>query len=831
MPIKVYPKKVLDPKIAFIGEALGKEEEDNLKYFCGEAGDLFNSCLRAAGILRSDIHLTNVVKERPPGNKISMFCEIKKVKINQTQAFLDYVQELKEELEALPSLNVLVPMGRVALWAVCGIHEITKWRGSIIESSLLPGKKVIPTFHPASALGVMSTRGYRRDPGASRQFLNRYYIMTDFEKAKAEASFPERRLLKRELRIRPTLEDIRRYIERIKLRGRTGADIECSSANTVTAISFSLGPDDAMSIPFFENYQRYWSEDDEVEIWRIIAEILEDPKVVKVWHNGNFDKQVLARAIGMNVNVSLDTQMAMHLLYPQLKKSLATVLSIYIDQPYYKDDAGDKDKRFIKIDSDAYEDFWKYSARDACCPDEAIDGLLKDLKEEGPEWERTYQQMLDLVNGPLAYMQHRGIRVDVNDMANVRNTMAKQMERLQEDFARITGYPDININSPKQLANYFYIIKGAKTPKRWGATSEKALHSLEKKGFKEAGVLLEYRHAKKLKGTYLDTILDSDNRLRCTLSADRTIWSRLASAKTVFGTGTNMQNLPDEYRYFLRPDDGYIFVSQDLSQADDRCVVYDAEEITSILAYENGEDPYIAFARTIWSGQDPYVMRKLAKKSKHSFNYRIGPRTFADDAGIPFKEASEILKVCRTRMPAIPIWWGSCERELQENKRIVKDLTGRPVRILSEMIDDTYRKCYSLKGQCTVGSVINEAMLKIYDDDSESTYGLQMLMQIHDEILYQFPFPVVEDDFVARSEYTELLAKVLIKLDKLMHRPIEIHDRTFAIPSGFKVGYRWNSTMVEVDVNGKTVRGLADELSRAYSQIRATDPLQDMGRD
>jgi len=172
----VYPEGSLDSKIAIIGEQPGKTEVRSGKIFSGPAGRMLNECLQSAKISRFECYLTNTIKDldKPLEKYIDLRNPRRPMVSLEGQLYIDM---LKEELCEC-SANVLVAVGGVALFALTGRVGITKWRGSVLESSLLSTRKVVPCIHPATVIPP------------KLQFLNKHLIVFDLKKAKRESDFP-----------------------------------------------------------------------------------------------------------------------------------------------------------------------------------------------------------------------------------------------------------------------------------------------------------------------------------------------------------------------------------------------------------------------------------------------------------------------------------------------------------------------------------------------------------------------------------------------------------------------------------------------------------------
>ncbi len=197
---------LVEGKIAFVAEAPGEHECAQGRPLVGYSGQEFNRMIRDAGIIRSECYVGNLFDFRLPGNKVEMISGPKKQMPKGYSKppvapghylfpeYLDCLDRLREELEKVKP-NIIVPMGNTALWAVCGVTGIGKIRGTITESTLLPGTKVLATVHPANIL---------------RPWDNRVVSVADFIKAKIESEYPEIRRPRRELWLEPELKADRR---------------------------------------------------------------------------------------------------------------------------------------------------------------------------------------------------------------------------------------------------------------------------------------------------------------------------------------------------------------------------------------------------------------------------------------------------------------------------------------------------------------------------------------------------------------------------------------------------------------------------------------------
>lgn len=350
------------PKIALVGEAAGEQEARQGRPFVGESGQELARMLRDAGINRELCYITNLFWTRPPGNKIEGYCLTKKqvgkdypypklssgnyltmealkdigdVEFKHLEALLNRFHGTGKAVPQHPGVlgrlylelsylrpNLVVALGNTACWALLSRTGITKIRGTTMESTLVPGLKVLPTFHPAMIL---------------RQWQNRAVVVMDLTKAKRESEFPEIRRPEREIWINPTLEDVQDFERILHKAELISFDIETAD-RMITCIGFAPDKGLAITIPFLDPSKpghSYWSQEEEVAVWKMIRRVLASD-VPKLAQNGLYDIQYLWRS-GIPVrNLLHDTMILHHALQPEMLKRLGFLGSIYTNESAWK---------------------------------------------------------------------------------------------------------------------------------------------------------------------------------------------------------------------------------------------------------------------------------------------------------------------------------------------------------------------------------------------------------------------------------------------------------------------------------------------------------------
>lgn len=324
-------------KIAFVGEAFGSDEAKSGFPFMGSSGRELTAMLEENEIRRSDCFLTNVFAFQPPSNNVNFLCGLKKEVGGKTYPLQplatgkylrpEYFPELlrlKEELEAVRP-NVVVALGNVAVWALCSTAKISAVRGTVMEASLVPGLKVLPTYHPSAVL---------------RNWALRPIVLTDLAKAAREARFPEIVRPARFILINPTLQEVKDWTsEALASASRLASDVETGNKQ-IKCVGFASSVDQAMVVPFVDLSKpdgSYWpSTQDELDAWNCVGALLEARHIEKIFQNGLYDIQYFAR-MGFRVwNAVHDTMLLHHSLFPEMPKSLAFIGSTQTDEPAWK---------------------------------------------------------------------------------------------------------------------------------------------------------------------------------------------------------------------------------------------------------------------------------------------------------------------------------------------------------------------------------------------------------------------------------------------------------------------------------------------------------------
>jgi uracil-DNA glycosylase len=327
--LEVPPCGDLDAKIAIIGEAPGRDEVRARKPFVGQAGRVLEEVCHNAGIIKSQLYLTNVIKVKPPDtsrkrNDISPYFN------ERTGRFTDkgqpWINSLMQELSEVKA-NILIPMGKTAAAAIIGppAHKITKYRGYVYKAegpALDEPRKALPTLHTAETLY------------APANYFHRHYIAHDLMKAKLNSASPDIQWDSVEAIVPKDANEAQACLEYFLNVPLVSMDTE-SMNYEVTCISFADSRRKAVAIDFLHNK---WTEEEERMLWEAITRIVESEEVTLIGQNLIHDLELLALRMGIVYKGYIRDTMIMHsLMYPDFSKGLGFLGSVYTNLPYWKD--------------------------------------------------------------------------------------------------------------------------------------------------------------------------------------------------------------------------------------------------------------------------------------------------------------------------------------------------------------------------------------------------------------------------------------------------------------------------------------------------------------
>ena len=779
--MRVPPAGPIPATYVIVGEAPGSDEVRAMQPFVGSSGQELNRILHDAGILRADCFVTNVCKHRPPGNDIDVFISdakttaatLKLTHFKDGQYFNDLVaaglKELAHEIEIVKP-TVILALGDTALWALTGLGGITNWRGSVLPCSLVPGVKVIPTYHPALVL---------------RQWEWRPTVVHDLKRAARESAFPEIRLPNYSFVVRPSAGAVLETLADLHARCDAGptmlsVDIE-TRAQQIACIGLAWTTLDAICIPLLcvESPEGYWSPEDELAITVALRRLLTHPNCHVIGQNFLYDAQYFAKQYGYVPNVIADTMLMQHVAFPGTPKSLDYLSSMYcFFHQYWKGEG-----KLWNPKTTPEEQLWTYNCKDAVITYEVYNTLVDVLHKCGL-WE-VFQRQMGLFT-PVLHMMLRGVRIDTGYRKELATTLLGEIAEREESINNIAGFP-LNPRSPKQMKAFFYddlrlpIQFNRKTRKP--SLDDEALDKLTKKEVLVRPLIKLIREIRSLgvfNSTFVGAALDTDGRIRCSFNISGTETFRFSSSENAFGSGTNLQNIPKgkeddaslssddlrlpNVRKLFIPDSGFTIADCDQSGADAQVVAWEANDDILKQLFRAGVKIHAHNAKDLYGAdagadgkQEPYYSR--TKQGVHLSNYGGTARTLAVTIGITIHEAEKFQRRWFDIHPGIKDWHRRIESDLQTRRFVANRFGYR--RFYFGRIEELLPEALAWIPQSTVAIITNTALERIHRELPSA----ELLLQVHDSLVFQYRTAIEERTL---SSVRPLLAVVVPYDDPLV---------------------------------------------------------------
>jgi len=747
-------------KILILGEAPGAYEEQKGFAFVGPAGLELDSWLIEVGAPKHLIHINNVVPIRPPKN------DILKIDLEEWRGRLDtLIEEVNPE--------VIICLGETALNMVTGISPIGKWRGSILRRG---GRVVIPTFHPAFILRGMAHM--------------RWVAMTDLRKALKELESPHTPK-QREFIIEPTLAETMARLEDIADSDHFTVDIE-TQGDLITCIGLTNDPSWAICIPLIKNNDSYWQRSEEELILKKLSWVFQN---IPAWGQYLTFDLLRLRKFGLWGHPQYDSQLLHACLWPEFPHSLEFLVSMYTNEPYYKDERKG-------VGGNPSHGLWVYNCKDVAFTDEVIREELLELKERG--LEGFYQEQYQKIYPYALSMQENGVLRSKEKISQVLAVVQLTVENVDRLIRGIAG-EKFNPRSPKQKAALLYeelkfpVQKNRKTGRI--TTDDDALRELMTQSPHPILELLIRAMDLQKAMEFLKASSDADGRWRSSWNIGSQEMGRWSATKNAWGTGVSLHTIPRSaclhypeckgkcpaqinFRSVIVADPGYIFVMCDQIQAEAIIVAALADEAEMFRVAQEGsihrlvasmifEIPFEQVSKSSWQ----YA---IAKACVHGSNYDMGVRKFAQLIGRELEFAQSV----RTRYHALfPGIQNRFHKEAREKLRIDRKLInalGRERIFLGRLDDETYRKAYAFIPQSTVSDINKRAIPLIWSEEQNR----RVVIEHHDANIVQC---------LDNREAIQATVRAIQEAYKSIL--IKIGSREFSMGVEIKIGHSWGEAI------------------------------------
>ncbi len=534
-------------------------------------------------------------------------------------------------------------------------------------------------------------------------------------------------------------------------------DTETTSLNELEAeligMSFSYKKGLAYYVPISENQEEAQNT---VELFR---PFFEAENILKIAHNLKYDAKVLQN---YNINIKgkiFDTMIAHYLLNPDGRHGMDYLSEMYLDYKPVSIESliGKKGKNQLTLREVDIETQTAYAAEDADVTFQLYELFAPQLPKENLE-ELFYSVEMPLMR-VLAKIELTGVKLDNNWLAQESIDLENDLRLLESKIFELSG-ENFNMNSPKQLGEILFDKmqldpKAKKTKTGQYATSEDVLQKLSSKHEIIASIL-EYRTLQKLKSTYVDALpsqIDKkDNRVHTTFAQTVAATGRLASVNP------NLQNIPirtlrgQQIRGAFVSDEGKKIISADYSQIELRLIAEISGEQNMIAAFQNGEDIHVSTAAKLFDiplEEVTKTQRGQAKTVNFGIIYGQGAFALAEQTGLSRTEAKKMIDSYYESYPRLKEYMAEQVKKAQD-LGYVETILGRR-RHLKDINSSNFvvkahaeRNAVNAPIQGSAADIIKLAMIKIDNELETQNLETKMLLQVHDELLFETPIDEVD---------------------------------------------------------------------------------------
>ena len=613
-----------------------------------------------------------------------------------------------------------------------------------------------------------------------------------------------------------TRAELDKMIARIQETGRFAFDTETTALDPLQAdlVGLSLSPApaesyylpighrqpvagaDSKAVTELEADQLNWDEAREV-----LATIFFDPSIYKLAHNANFDLLVLNRA-GLDltkIKVDFDTLLAAQLI-GLLKAGLKDLAfnRLGIEMTHIEDLIG-KGKNQLTMDRVTSALVTPYACADADMTLRLADDLRPQVERDGL-WRLFTEVEMPLVP-VLCIMELNGITVDLAGLQAISTELYQKLQVLEKEIYQEAGY-SFNINSPAQLGDVLFgklgLPGGKRTATKNYSTSKEILEGLRAE-HAIIGKVLEYRQLGKLKSTYVDSlpllINPETGRLHTSFGQIGSLTGRISSSEP------NLQNIPirtdvgsevrrafiadnnSSHRLFQEPS---VLFAADYSQIELRVLAHYTDDPRLVDAFQHDKDIHAATAADLFNVAEDQVtpdMRRLAKTVNFGIIYGLSAHGLVQRTTLTYKEASDFIKAYNEKFPSIKEYLDKTPDQarksgyvetLDARRRYMPELKNSDMHIRQA----AERQAINMPIQGTAADIVKKAMNLISDEMREKGLQSRMLLQVHDELVFEAP----------KSE-----VPVLAELVKRNMEGVKTFHGSLSVPlkADLKLGQNW----------------------------------------
>ena len=563
-----------------------------------------------------------------------------------------------------------------------------------------------------------------------------------------------------------TEKQLTAWIKKLKAAEVFSFDLETTSLEYMQAeivgVSFAVEDNKAAYVPVAHCYEGAPQQLDRDSVLALLKPLLEDAKASKLGQNLKYDMSVLANYDIHMQGISFDTMLESYVLDSVGSRHNMDALALrFLDkQTIHFEDIAGKGAKQITFDYVDIDKATEYAAEDADITLQLHHAIWPKL-EKIDSLKKVFTELEMPLLPVLSRIERRGVLLDVKALQKQSKQLAKRLIELEEQVHSLAG-EEFNLGSPKQLQKILFeklelpII--SKTPKGQPSTAESVLVELAN-DYELPKLLLEYRSLSKLKSTYTDKLpkmIDANTgRIHTSYHQAVAATGRLSS------TDPNLQNIPVRSKEGRRirkafiANKGYKILAADYSQVELRIMAHLSEDNGLVTAFENGVDVHSATAAEVFDVEIDAVTKEQRRRAKAiNFGLIYGMSAFglAKQLDIERYEAQSYVDLYFERYPGVKDYMERT-RKVASEQGYVETVLGRRLYLPDINARNGMRRQYAERTainapmQGTAADIIKIAMINLDEALENSKLDCAMLMQVHDELVFE----VKEQDLDAAS--------------------------------------------------------------------------------
>ena len=564
-----------------------------------------------------------------------------------------------------------------------------------------------------------------------------------------------------------------RWLRKISAADLTAFDTETNSLDYMEAeivgLSLAVESGEACYVPVAHDYPGAPDQLPRDEVLGKLKAFLEDADRKKVGHHLKYDAHILARYDIALAGMQYDSMLESYVLNSvATRHDMDSVARQYLgkDTIHYEDVAGKGAKQltFNQVD---LETAAPYAAEDADITLQLHTTLWEQLGEH-PSLRKVYEEIEQPLVPVLLDMEETGVLVDRKMLGKQSSELAKKMAELEAQAHELAGGP-FNLGSPKQLQQILFeqlelpVIR--KTPKGQPSTAEDVLVELAN-DYELPAVIIDYRSVSKLKSTYTDKLpLQINER---TGRIHTSYHQAVAATGRLSSTDPNLQNIPirtpegRRIRQAFVPPDGHVLLAADYSQIELRIMAHLSADEGLLKAFAKEQDVHRATAAEVFELALDEVtddQRRSAKAINFGLMYGMSAFGLAKQLGISRGEAQEYVDLYFDRYPGVKAYMDNIRTTASE-QGYVETVFGRRLYLPEINARNAQRRQYAERSainapmQGTAADIIKQAMIRVHDWLTNERPGARMIMQVHDELVFEVEEGKVDD---VRTQVVELM--------------------------------------------------------------------------